>query len=168
MWFLSAIGETGRGQQPDHQLRYTENDDGIHWEAPETFATAEEGFFDNAGGGAEDWQMVLARGTNLYGTRPFPGQGLWLAEPESSRLQGRDRRRRRPAVPAAPSPGRVGSSQPSLTLKIGLAASFLKEARPAGVLSMLMSRLPSSSALVSKCTIALMAGRFASSGRTLL
>jgi hypothetical protein len=85
MWFLSAIGETGRGQQPDHQLRYTENDDGIHWEAPETFATAEEGFFDNAGGGAEDWQMVLARGTNLYGTRPFPGQGLWLAEPESSR-----------------------------------------------------------------------------------
>jgi hypothetical protein len=24
--------------------------------------------------------MVLARGTNLYGTTPFPGQGLWLSE----------------------------------------------------------------------------------------
>jgi hypothetical protein len=84
MWFLSAIGETGRGEQPDYQLRYTESADGIRWEAPETFATAEEGFFDNAvTGGAAGWQMVLARGTNLYGTRPFPGQGLWLAEAAS-------------------------------------------------------------------------------------
>jgi hypothetical protein len=61
-----------------------------------------------------------------------------------------------------------GGRQPSFTLKIGLAASFLNEARPMGVLSMLMSRLPSSSALVSKWTIALMAGRYTSSGRTLL
>lgn len=81
MWFLSAIGEIGRGEQPDYELRYTESDDGIDWAAPQTFATVEEGFFDNAVvRGTDAWRMVLARGTNLHGTTPFPGQGLWLAE----------------------------------------------------------------------------------------
>jgi hypothetical protein len=81
MWFLSAIGETGRGEQPDYQLRYTESDDGLRWETPGPFATAGEGFFDNTvAGSAGRWRMLLARGTNLYGTTPFPEQGLWLAE----------------------------------------------------------------------------------------
>lgn len=81
MWFLSAIGETGRGQQPDYELRYTESDDGTRWDVPERFATVEEGFFDNTvAGGTGGARMVLARGTNLYGTTPFPAQGLWLAE----------------------------------------------------------------------------------------
>jgi hypothetical protein len=81
MWFLSAIGETGRGEQPDYELRYTESDDGIRWEVPETFATVAEGFFDNTvTGDSSGWRMVLARGTNLYGMTPFPGQGLWLTE----------------------------------------------------------------------------------------
>ena len=60
------------------------------------------------------------------------------------------------------------SGQPSLTLKIGLAASFLKAVRAVAVLLMLMSRSPWSSWAVSKYTIALMAGRLASSARTLL
>lgn len=48
---------------------------------PTTFATTTEGFFDNAVAryGAR-WLMVLAGGTNLHGTRPFPEQGLWLSE----------------------------------------------------------------------------------------
>lgn len=80
MWFLSvATGEVGRGEQPDYELRYAESDDGVFWDEPEPFASTEEGFF----GGtvlrtAEGWQMLLSRGTNLYGTEPFPGQGLWL------------------------------------------------------------------------------------------
>lgn len=78
MWFLSAVGETGRGEWPDYELRYTESDDGVRWEAPERFASVEEGFFDNTVVGGESWRMVLARGTNLYGTTPFPRQGLWL------------------------------------------------------------------------------------------
>ena len=81
MWFLSAIGEIGRREQPDYELRYSESDDGLRWETPVTFATVEEGFFDNTvAPGMDGWHMVLARGTNLYGTTPFPGQGLWLAK----------------------------------------------------------------------------------------
>lgn len=81
MWFLSALGETGRGQQPDYELRYTESDDGVRWDLPERFASVEEGFFDNAlVDDSGTWRMVLARGTNLFGTVPFPPQGLWLTE----------------------------------------------------------------------------------------
>ncbi|MCT2581718.1 hypothetical protein [Actinophytocola gossypii] len=81
MWFLSAIGEVGRGEQPDYELRYTESVDGTSWGAPERFASVEEGFFDNTVFGAPGcWRMVLARGTNLHGTTPFPSQGLWLTE----------------------------------------------------------------------------------------
>ncbi|RBM13050.1 hypothetical protein DI005_31995 [Prauserella sp. PE36] len=81
MWFLSSPGEVGRGEQPDYQLRYTESTDGVSWAAPEAFASTEEGFFDNCvaptGSG---WRMILARGTNLHGTHPFPSQGLWITE----------------------------------------------------------------------------------------
>jgi hypothetical protein len=81
MWFLSAVGETGRGQQPDYELRYTESVDGVNWDAPERFSTFEEGYFDNTVfDGPDGCQMVLARGTNLYGTTPFPAQGAWLAD----------------------------------------------------------------------------------------
>jgi hypothetical protein len=80
MWFLSAIGEVGRGQQPDYELRYTESDDGERWSVPESFATQTEGFFDNAVARTPNGDlMLLARGTNLHGTSPFPAQGLWLA-----------------------------------------------------------------------------------------
>ena len=48
-------------------------------------------FFDNTvtdDGGT----MILARGTNLYGTRPYPEQGLWISEggSESRRLLDTD------------------------------------------------------------------------------
>lgn len=81
MWFLSAPGEVGRNEQPDYELRYTESDDGTTWDPPERFSGTDEGYFDNTvipfpGG----WRMLLARGTNLYGTEPYPGQGLWLGE----------------------------------------------------------------------------------------
>ena len=80
IWFLSAIGEVGRGEQPDYELRYSESDDGEEWEPPEVFASTEEGFFDNVVIREPDgWSMLLARGTNLHGTSPFPPQGLWVA-----------------------------------------------------------------------------------------
>ena len=80
-WYLSAIGEVGPGGQPNYELRYTESHDGLSWDQPTAFATTTEGFFDNAVApyGAR-WLMILARGTNLHGTRPFPEQGLWLSE----------------------------------------------------------------------------------------
>lgn len=81
MWYLACVGEVGRGEQPDYEMRYTESDDGIKWERSERFSTPAEGFFDNtviaSGGG---WRMLLARGTNLHGTTPYPSQGLWLLE----------------------------------------------------------------------------------------
>ncbi|MFC7406893.1 hypothetical protein [Georgenia alba] len=81
MWYLSAPGEVEPGERPDYELRYTESDDGLRWEPAETFSSTAEGYFDNtvvrtpAG-----WRMVLARGTNLHGTEPYPAQGLWLTE----------------------------------------------------------------------------------------
>jgi hypothetical protein len=80
-WYLSAVGEVGPGELPDYELRYTESEDGVRWGPPSAFATTTEGFFDNAVARCGDrWLMVLARGTNLHGTRPFPQQGLWLSE----------------------------------------------------------------------------------------
>jgi hypothetical protein len=81
MWYLACVGEVGRGAQPDYELRYTESDDGLRWAPPERFATSTEGFFDNTvTQGPRGWRMILARGTNLHGTTPFPAQGLWTSE----------------------------------------------------------------------------------------
>jgi hypothetical protein len=81
IWYLSAIGEVGREEQPDYELRYAESKDGIDWDSPETFSTKDEGFFDNSVQPHDGyWEMILARGTNLYGTRPYPNQGLWWSE----------------------------------------------------------------------------------------
>jgi len=80
-WFLSTVGEVGRSELPDYELRYAESADGIHWDTPTTFATSVEGFFDNAVEPYDGrWQMILARGTNLHGTRPYPSQGLWCSD----------------------------------------------------------------------------------------
>lgn len=80
IWFLSTVGEVGPGEQPDYELRYSESTDGLSWGPSEIFAGRRDGFFDNAvnpHGGA--WEMILARGTNLFGTQPYPDQGLWWA-----------------------------------------------------------------------------------------
>lgn len=78
MWFLSAVGEVGRGEQPDYELRYCESRDGVAWGGTSVFSTRDEGFFDNVVHPHRGrWEMILARGTNLHGTTPFPSQGLW-------------------------------------------------------------------------------------------
>ena len=81
IWYLSAPNEVGRDEQPDYELRYRESADGLtQWSAPTTLFTSDEGYFDNTvhpvDGGFE---MLLARGSNLYGTKPYPRQGLWWA-----------------------------------------------------------------------------------------
>jgi hypothetical protein len=74
----------GSGEQPDYELRYAESSDGLVWGPPETFSVREDGFFDNAVSSHDPgWAMILARGTNLHGTRPYPDQGLWRAESAS-------------------------------------------------------------------------------------
>ncbi|WP_280437775.1 hypothetical protein [Nocardia carnea] len=81
MWYLACVGEVGRGEQPDYEMRYTTSEDGQHWAAPERFTDEAEGFFDNTiATGRGFSRMILARGTNLHGTVPFPSQGLWLAD----------------------------------------------------------------------------------------
>ena len=78
MWFLATPHEVGPGEQPDFELHVTDSADGIDWQPPRQFATTAEGFFDNAVYPTlEGWEMLLARGTNLHGTTPYPGQGLW-------------------------------------------------------------------------------------------
>lgn len=80
MWFQANEHEIGPGELPDNELRVTESTDGITWDEPRVFATAEEGFFDNAVTRTPDgWLMVLARGADLHGTGGFPPQGLWLS-----------------------------------------------------------------------------------------
>lgn len=89
MWFLAAPHEIGPGEQPDFEIRVSDSADGLTWSPPQTFATAAEGFFDSAVyRTATGWSMLLARGTNLHGTQPFPAQGLWrvrAAEPSAHR-----------------------------------------------------------------------------------
>ncbi|WP_438022126.1 hypothetical protein [Sorangium sp. So ce233] len=84
MWYLSAIGEVGRGELPDYQLEYVESDDGIdRWSAPQILFTTQDGYFDNAVQRVGDhYEMVVARGTNLYSTPDFPPQGLWWLRSE--------------------------------------------------------------------------------------
>ncbi len=79
LWYLATPHEVAPGEQPDYELRSTVSDDGVTgWSDPEVFTTAEEGYFDNAiARTSEGWVMLLARGTNLHGTVPFPPQGLW-------------------------------------------------------------------------------------------
>ncbi|MCO8270236.1 hypothetical protein M1L60_06465 [Actinoplanes sp. TRM 88003] len=79
MWFLATPHEVGPGEQPDFELHVSDSADGLRWEPPRRFSTAAEGWFDNAVHPApHGWEMILARGTNLHGTRPYPGQGLWV------------------------------------------------------------------------------------------
>ncbi|MBB2924279.1 hypothetical protein [Cellulomonas cellasea] len=80
LWYLATPHEVVPGEQPDYELRTSTSADGVGgWTPPTVFATAQEGFFDvalvRAGAG---WEMLLARGTNLHGTVPYPTQGLWL------------------------------------------------------------------------------------------
>ena len=79
LWYLATPHEVAPGEQPDYQLMSTSSEDGLTgWTEPEVFCTAEEGFFDNAAiRTPTGWLMVLARGTNLHGTTPYPAQGLW-------------------------------------------------------------------------------------------
>ncbi|GAB7051439.1 hypothetical protein JCM9534A_65650 [Catenuloplanes indicus JCM 9534] len=79
MWFLATPHEVGPGEQPDFELHVTDSADGIRWDPARRFATAAEGYFDNAIYRTPyGWEMMLARGTNLHGTVPYPGQGLWI------------------------------------------------------------------------------------------
>ncbi|GAB3062842.1 MULTISPECIES: hypothetical protein [Micrococcales] len=79
MWFLATPHEVAPGEQPDFELHVADSVDGIEWEPARRFATTEEGFFDNAVYRTpQGWEMMLARGTNLHGTTPYPSQGLWL------------------------------------------------------------------------------------------
>lgn len=79
MWFLATPHEVGPGEQPDFELHVTDSADGIAWESSRRFATTAEGFFDNAVYPTpHGWEMLLARGTNLHATIPYPEQGLWV------------------------------------------------------------------------------------------
>lgn len=80
MWFQANPHEIGPGEFPDYELRVAESVDGVSWPESRVFATAEEGFFDNAVARTGDgWLMVLARGSDLHGTGGFPAQGLWVS-----------------------------------------------------------------------------------------
>ncbi|GAB3233817.1 hypothetical protein [Mycolicibacterium hippocampi] len=79
LWFQWAPHEVGRGEQPEYRLCYTESRDGLAgWSTPVVVFDSDEGYFDNAvHAGRSGVDMLLARGSNLYGTEPFPAQGLW-------------------------------------------------------------------------------------------
>lgn len=79
LWYLATPHEVAPGEQPDYELRCTTSRDGLTgWSAPLTFSSSAEGFFDVAlVRTAAGWLMVLARGTNLHRTHPYPSQGLW-------------------------------------------------------------------------------------------
>lgn len=79
MWYLSAIGEVGRGELPDYRIEHTTSEDGLRWGAPHVLFTGDDGFFDaDVRRVGDGYTMIVARGTNLYATPEFPPQGLWL------------------------------------------------------------------------------------------
>lgn len=91
MWFLATPHEVAPGEQPDFQLHVSDSIDGTTWDDAHLFATREEGFFDNAVYPTDQgWEMTLARGTNLHGTDPYPGQGLWVMHAATPSPRRRD------------------------------------------------------------------------------
>lgn len=91
MWYLSTPHEAGRGDLPDHQLAYVESTDGLTgWSRPKALFSTRDSLFDNAvtevSGG---YEMIVARGHNLFATRGFPPQGMWWL---SARQASGDRR----------------------------------------------------------------------------
>lgn len=98
MWYLATPHEVAPGEQPDYELRTTTSIDGLTgWTTPRVFSDAAEGFFDVAlVPHRRQWLLVLARGTNLHGTAPYPPQGLWLLRadqpsPDRARWGGLER-----------------------------------------------------------------------------
>ncbi|MGJ9372858.1 hypothetical protein [Nesterenkonia sp. CF4.4] len=110
MWFLAAPHEVAPDEQPDYELRSSTSANGMSgWTTPEVFALSAEGFFDVAPvRTGETWAMVLARGTNLHGTSPYPPKGALTVFVSGTRAcRGwssltleRPRRFRKPPVPA--------------------------------------------------------------------
>jgi hypothetical protein len=86
MWFQRAPHEVGRGEQPDYELCYTESADGIGgWSPPKVVFGSDEGYFDNSVQALDGgFEMLLARGSNLYGTSPYPPQGIWWVRAKSA------------------------------------------------------------------------------------
>lgn len=79
MWHLATPHEVAPGEQPDYELRCVTSPNGFgQWSEPAQFTSPSEGFFDVALGKTDaGWTMILAAGTNLHRTRPYPAQGLW-------------------------------------------------------------------------------------------
>lgn len=84
VWYVSAIHEVGRNEMPNYQFEYIESDNGTdNWTKPKVLFTVEDGFFDNAVIKTDKgYEMVVARGSNLYSTPDFPKQGLWRLKSE--------------------------------------------------------------------------------------
>lgn len=79
MWYLATPHEVAPGEQPDYELRSATSPNGIDgWSEPSRFSSPAEGFFDVALAKTRSgWTMILAAGTNLHRTTPYPTQGLW-------------------------------------------------------------------------------------------
>lgn len=74
MWYLATPHEVAPGEQPDYELRCVTSPNGFdQWSEPTRFTSPSEGFFDVALGKTDDgWTMILAAGTNLHRTSPYP------------------------------------------------------------------------------------------------
>jgi hypothetical protein len=92
LWYLSAEGEVGPGEQPDYRIEYVESVDGLSgWSAPEVVFTTADGFFDNDVRRVDGHhEMLVARGTNLHGTPDYPTQGVWWLRSASGAGARRD------------------------------------------------------------------------------
>lgn len=84
VWYASTPQEAGKTAPVRYRIEYVESDDGLTgWSTPVTVFDEDEGYYDAAVTAWPDapgrHAMVLTRSTNLYGRRPFPEQGMWLA-----------------------------------------------------------------------------------------
>lgn len=91
IWYLSAPYEAGPGELPQYRIEYVESDDGVTgWSKPKVLFPEADNYFDAVvtESGDSGYEMVVARGPNIFGTPGFPSQGLWWL---SSRLPSGDR-----------------------------------------------------------------------------
>ncbi|MQA15845.1 MAG: hypothetical protein GEV09_17320 [Pseudonocardiaceae bacterium] len=78
MWYLAAPKQAGPGELPEYRIEYVDSDDGLEWgPARETFPVTDN-YFDAAVTPRHNgYDMIVARGPNLFATPGFPSQGLW-------------------------------------------------------------------------------------------
>lgn len=79
IWYAETPRETGRKTPPVYQICYVDSADGVtNWSSPKVLFATGDGYFDAVVTPVDgSYEMVVCRGSNLFGKKDFPKQGMW-------------------------------------------------------------------------------------------